>query len=127
MDRPTLFYTSEIIVAPRLCVWLFHDTVCHGVLLFLFVLTFCYKTDTYNYDCDTYLDSVLVEVGQWVSAGDILGTVGNTGGSYGYPDQCGIYVMQDGLMVDPTLFFDVTTQPTKWPIYPGDPGWPDGF
>lgn len=63
-----------------------------------------------------YLDSVLVEEGQRVSVGDILGTAGNTGGSYGKPDQCGIYVMQDGLMVDPTLFFDVSTQPAVYPI-----------
>lgn len=55
----------------------------------------------------TFLDSVAVEPGQHVSAGDVLGTAGHTGASYGDTDQCGVYVMQDGLMVDPLLFFDI--------------------
>ena len=55
----------------------------------------------------TFLDSVAVEPGQHVSAGDVLGTAGYTGASYGDTDQCGVYVMQDGLMVDPLLFFDI--------------------
>ena len=55
----------------------------------------------------TFLSSVAVQVGQTVSAGDILGVVGHTGASYGDIDQCGIYVMQEGTMVDPLLFFDV--------------------
>lgn len=55
----------------------------------------------------TFLDSVAVEPGQRVSAGDVLGTAGRTGASYGNEDQCGVYVMQDDLMVDPLLFFDI--------------------
>lgn len=55
----------------------------------------------------TFLDSVAVEPGQRVSAGDVLGTAGRTGASYGDEDQCGVYVMQDDLMVDPLLFFDI--------------------
>lgn len=55
----------------------------------------------------TFLDSVAVEPGQRVSAGDVLGTAGRTGLTYGEEDQCGVYVMQDGLMVDPLLFFDI--------------------
>lgn len=55
----------------------------------------------------TFLDSVAVEPGQHVSAGDVLGIAGHTGASYGDTDQCGVYVMQDGLMVDPLLFFDI--------------------
>ena len=55
----------------------------------------------------TFLDSVAVEPGQHVSAGDVLGIAGHTGASYGDTDQGGVYVMQDGLMVDPLLFFDI--------------------
>lgn len=55
----------------------------------------------------TFLSSITVQVGQTVSAGDILGVVGHTGASYNDIDQCGIYVMQDGVMVDPLLFFDI--------------------
>lgn len=55
----------------------------------------------------TFLNSVAVAPGQRVSAGDVLGTAGRTGASYGDEDQCGVYVMQDDLMVDPLLFFDI--------------------
>lgn len=59
----------------------------------------------------TYLDTVLVDVGQTVSPGDILGTAGHTGVSYGDDDQCGVFVMQDGLMIDPLPFFDIPVHP----------------
>ena len=59
----------------------------------------------------TYLDTVLVDVGQTVSAGDVLGTAGHTGVSFGEADQCGIFVMQDGLMIDPLPFFNASVQP----------------
>lgn len=62
----------------------------------------------------TYLDTVLVEEGQTVSTGDILGTAGNTGASFGKADQCGVFVMQDGLMVDPLPFFNVSVQPAVY-------------
>lgn len=63
----------------------------------------------------TYLDTVLVEAGQTVSVGDVLGTAGNTGASFGEADQCGVFVMQDGLMVDPLPFFNVSVQPAIYP------------
>lgn len=52
-----------------------------------------------------FLGSVAVEPGQRVSAGEVLGTAGHTGLSYGDADQCGVFVMQDGVMVDPLPFF----------------------
>ena len=55
----------------------------------------------------TFLGSVSAEPGQQVSAGDILGTAGHTGLSYNDTDQCGIFVMQDGVMVDPLPFFEI--------------------
>lgn len=55
----------------------------------------------------TFLDSILVQPGQAVSAGDALGIAGHTGASYGDADQCGIYILQDGVMVDPLPYFDI--------------------
>lgn len=55
----------------------------------------------------TFLDSILVQPGQAVSAGDILGIAGHTGVSYGDTDQCGIYILQDGVMVDPLPYFNI--------------------
>lgn len=54
-----------------------------------------------------FLDSIAVEPGQKVSTGDVLGIAGHTGLSYGDTDQCGIFVMQDGVMVDPLPFFEI--------------------
>lgn len=54
----------------------------------------------------TFLDSIFVQPGQTVSAGDVLGTAGHTGASYGNTDQCGICILQDGIMVDPLPYFD---------------------
>lgn len=82
------------------------------VLLGKYVIVDCGDGISIRY---TYLDTVLVEVGQRVSTGDVLGTAGNTGGSIGYDDQCGVFVMQDGLMVDPLLFFNVSTDPAVYP------------
>ena len=82
------------------------------VLLGKYVIIDCGDGISIRY---TYLDTVLVEVGQRISTGDVLGTAGHTGSSIGYDDQCGVFVMQDGLMVDPLLFFDISTEPAVYP------------
>lgn len=53
----------------------------------------------------TFLDSILVQPGQTVAVGDVLGTAGHTGSSYGNTDQCGLSILQDGVMIDPLPFF----------------------
>ena len=53
----------------------------------------------------TFLDSILVQPGQTVAVGDVLGAAGHTGSSYGNTDQCGLSILQDGVMIDPLPFF----------------------
>lgn len=77
-------------------------------LLGTFVIIDCGDGITVRY---TYLDEILVEEGQWVKAGDVIGTAGNTHSCLTDDDQCGVYVLQDGVMVDPMLFFDVKISP----------------
>lgn len=78
-----------------------------------FVIIDCGDGVTVRYTC---LDMVAVKVGERVFAGDFIGSAGNSGIPDGLPDRCGVFVMQDGLMVDPLPFFDVSAEPAVYPI-----------
>lgn len=78
-----------------------------------FVIIDCGSGITVRYAC---LNMVLVEPGQWVFDRDVIGAAGNGGTSDGSPDRCEVFVMQDGLMVDPLMFFDFSTEPAVYPM-----------